>query len=212
MSDSQERERCPTCDDPIAHRDHSADDCTGDRCWCHDVCWGGDECQELAVDWRARALAAEQERDDARRGIEELEGRLRDFLGVQSGEFGVKDSRAFMTVRSNAVQWFAEAYWDVVKDAPNYIEAKFTCGDGAGTVTIQRCDGKTPHELRLAEEQRARDAEALHRICVESYARKVETAWGALCRIAIDEMAPGDAARVREAMGALGTRMAGEDE
>lgn len=57
-------ERCETCDrypgwenDP--HGD--VDGCECDKCCA--LCWGGPQCMSGEVDWRARALQAEKQRD-----------------------------------------------------------------------------------------------------------------------------------------------------
>lgn len=63
-------DRCPICDRPIATADLDGHP-GGCECEaCVSVCWyGPDRCTGEPVDWRARALAAERERDAVREAI-----------------------------------------------------------------------------------------------------------------------------------------------
>lgn len=43
---------------------------------------------------------------------------------------------------------------EIVKDAANYVEMKFHDGEGGKIlVTVQKCEGKTPHQLRMIAEK-----------------------------------------------------------
>ena len=65
-------ERCPTCDRPVAsdaewkrhEAEFPAEDCPAQNGssaphWCTAVCWGAEDCDMNAVDWRERAMEAE---------------------------------------------------------------------------------------------------------------------------------------------------------
>lgn len=78
------RAKCPNCDQPLAtEADHDTRGC--DRCARFDatcphasLCWSAFAMTCPPVDWRARALAAERERDEARRLLADAaRGKLR---------------------------------------------------------------------------------------------------------------------------------------
>lgn len=61
-------DRCHVCDrfPGWANDRHPGEDCRpGDSCNCHELCWGGYQCADASVEWRARAIAASVERDAA---------------------------------------------------------------------------------------------------------------------------------------------------
>lgn len=55
----------------------------------------------------------------------------------------------------------AAQFYELVKDATNYVEMSMVADDGVKLcVTVQRCDGMTPHQLRRKAEQERDDAVA----------------------------------------------------
>lgn len=57
-------DRCPICDRPFPTVDQDEFIPAGGTAT---LCWGGPDCERLAVDWRARALAAEARLEDLER-------------------------------------------------------------------------------------------------------------------------------------------------
>lgn len=80
----------------------------------------------------------------------------------------------------------------VIGDAPNYAETKIQTSDGkAFIVTIQRQSGKTPHELRMAAEDRgAQIVKALREVAEYAgpfYERSEGVLTCILCNVVIEQ-------------------------
>lgn len=77
-------ERCVVCDLPRATTEQWETMCGGEGA---DLCWATDglRCSGKPVDWRARALAAETERDAVGDSVAGLEARYADLLGIAKG-------------------------------------------------------------------------------------------------------------------------------
>lgn len=92
-------ERCPVCDRPEAtadqwarvERDENIPAAEGVA-----VCWGEGEpqCVTASVDWRARALAAEAERDEANAARDTLRERVAEEIGLRLDGHGDDDLAA----------------------------------------------------------------------------------------------------------------------
>lgn len=99
--------------------------------------------------------------------------RLREALLDKAGkinlrEFYVKDGMATFGLEGGAAHLLADTFAHQFKEngAANYLEMSFVNDEvGELTVTMQRRQGKTPHQLRaLAEAQRDRYRAALDRL------------------------------------------------
>jgi hypothetical protein len=93
--------------------------------------------------------------------------------------------------RTQVATIMAEAFHGILKeyDAENYVEMAYTTKDGEkGTVRVQRCNGKTPDELKQAAEQRLATLAAMTAddvawddvLAVEDEAGIGRTAWDGL--------------------------------
>lgn len=77
-------ELCRVCDRPDGWKNdpHPYADCPlgDDGACCVVLCWGGYQCRDAAVDWRARSIAAGVERDAALCQVAVLRAAL-EFMG-----------------------------------------------------------------------------------------------------------------------------------
>jgi hypothetical protein len=149
---------CETCDRPVADDDQWRDVPDGER---YDLCWGGSQCESNRVDWRARAMRAEET-------VTELtEPRILE-MHLAAGKF---DAR----IEGRGVaQIMAHAYWNLLTEskADNYVELRFGRGDKELAVTIQKVSGKSPATLR---DEAIRDLAAARREAEELRAKLAES-------------------------------------
>ena len=77
-----------------------------------------------------------------------------------TGELNIVDlyvtqSRMDATVKTKVAQMLCAWAKDVIDDAPNYVEISFhhTETSQRYIITVQKADGKTPHQLRMEAEK-----------------------------------------------------------
>lgn len=65
-------------------------------------------------------------------------------------EFNKKSIEGRMAFSKDVLAFFTYPFWELVKDAPNYVEIQMRHKENGEeiTVTIQKNSGKTPHQLR----------------------------------------------------------------
>jgi hypothetical protein len=114
--------------------------------------------------WHAdRSVAARATVEGLWEERERLAEKVAEFESIGIRRVMVENGRADIALGGEAIAGLAEvmAEWYEQKGGPNYCEMTFTGNGREYVLTMQRADGKTPHQLRLDAEDRATRAEAV---------------------------------------------------
>ena len=78
---------------------------------------------------------------------------------VTLNDIAIKNGVISLESGTELARVMAAQFWEIVKDAENYVEMQMVTNDDIKLcVTVQRCDGMTPHQLRRKAEQERDDA------------------------------------------------------